>query len=99
VRNRKVTRRERTFASSISGETGGLSEREPPPLRGPLLWESRPEVRGATSCCRIIATQQARFQTPRFTKASSWCCGESKNQVKSCFVRKKKELKKSMLDE
>jgi hypothetical protein len=43
----------RTFASSISGETGGLSEREPPPLRGPLLCESRPEVSGATSCCKL----------------------------------------------
>ena len=60
-RNKKVTRQERTFASSISGETGGLSEREPPPLRGPLLCESRPEVSGATSCCRM-ATQQACFR-------------------------------------
>ena len=39
-----------TLTSSISeGETGGLSVKEP--LRGPLLWESLPEVRGDTSCC------------------------------------------------
>jgi hypothetical protein len=37
--------------SSISeGETGGLSVKEP--LRGPLLCESLPEVRGDTSCCK-----------------------------------------------
>jgi hypothetical protein len=41
-----------TLVSSISGETGGLSESEPPPLRGPLLWESRPEVSGDNSCCK-----------------------------------------------
>jgi hypothetical protein len=35
--------------SLISGETGGLSESNPPQLRGPLLWESWPEVSGTTS--------------------------------------------------
>lgn len=40
-----------TLGSSISeGETGGLSVREP--LRGPLLCDSLPEVRGDTSCCK-----------------------------------------------
>jgi len=62
--HQKVTRQELTFASSISGETGGLSEREPPPLRGPLLCESRPEVSGATSCCRVATPQPtSAFQT------------------------------------
>lgn len=43
--------RTQTLESSISeGETGGLSVREPP-FNGPLLWESRPDVRGETSCC------------------------------------------------
>jgi hypothetical protein len=40
-----------TLVSSMSGEMGGLSESEPPPLRGPLLWEMRPEVSGDTSRC------------------------------------------------
>lgn len=48
--------KKKTLASSISeGETGGLSVKEPQlwvPLRGPLLWESLPEVRGDTSCCK-----------------------------------------------
>jgi hypothetical protein len=35
-----VARQELTFASSISGKTGGLSERESPPLSGPLLCEN-----------------------------------------------------------
>ena len=41
----------RTLLSSTSGEKGGWSESEPPPFRGPLLWERRPEVSGKTSCC------------------------------------------------
>ena len=44
-------RKRETLLSSISeGETGGLSVKEP--LRGPLLCESLPEVRGDTSCCK-----------------------------------------------
>jgi hypothetical protein len=39
-RHEKVARQELTFASSISGKTGGLSERESPPLSGPLLCEN-----------------------------------------------------------
>lgn len=54
-RNKKRERERKTLTSFWSeGETGGLSESELPlwpPLRGPLLWERRPEVRGDTSCC------------------------------------------------
>jgi hypothetical protein len=39
-RHEKVVRQELTFALSISGVTGGLSEREPPPLSGLLLCEN-----------------------------------------------------------
>jgi hypothetical protein len=39
-RHEKVARQELTFTSSISGETGGLSKRELPPLSGPLLCEN-----------------------------------------------------------
>ncbi|BAT17971.1 Os12g0604300, partial [Oryza sativa Japonica Group] len=46
--------------SSTSGETGGLSESEPPPLRGPLLCERRPEVSGDTSCdCDMILSMMS----------------------------------------
>ena len=70
----KVARQELTFTSSISGETGGLSEREPPPLRGPLLCESRPEVSGATSCCRVGTHSKSawfRHQEPGFRERCS----------------------------
>jgi len=78
--HQKVTRQELTFASSISGETGGLSEREPPPLRGPLLCESRPEVSGATSCCRIAThSQQACFRH----QESGFRKGDSRNKKKT----------------
>lgn len=62
-----------TLASSISGETGGLSESEPPPLRGPLLWESRPEVSGDTSCCSPAKqeTHQLRIQYPQSPEKQS----------------------------
>jgi hypothetical protein len=47
---RKVKREKITLRSSISeGETGGLSERDPP-FNGPLLCDNRPDVRGDTSC-------------------------------------------------
>jgi hypothetical protein len=50
-RERERERERETLVSSISeGETGGLSVKEP--LRGPLLCESLPEVRGDTSCCK-----------------------------------------------
>jgi hypothetical protein len=39
-----------TLVSLLSGETGRLLESEPPPLRGPLLWEMRREVSGDASC-------------------------------------------------
>lgn len=48
---RRRQSKKETFTSSISeGETGGLSVKEP--LRGPLLCESLPEVRGDISCCK-----------------------------------------------
>jgi hypothetical protein len=50
-KERERERERETLVSSISeGETGGLSVKEP--LRGPLLCESLPEVRGDTSCCK-----------------------------------------------
>lgn len=53
-----------TFASSISGETGGLSVMEPPPVRGPLLCESLPDVSGATSCTHLQHHELISGSTP-----------------------------------
>ena len=42
------------MSSMSEGETGGLSDRDPPlwpPFKGPLLWDKRPDVSGDTSCC------------------------------------------------
>jgi hypothetical protein len=49
VAGEKERERETLLSSISDGETGGLSVKEP--LRGPLLCESLPEVRGDTSCC------------------------------------------------
>jgi hypothetical protein len=43
-------------------ETGGLLEGKPLLLRGPLLWENRPEVSGDTSCCSQRKQQTHRLQ-------------------------------------
>jgi hypothetical protein len=77
--------------SSISGETGGLSESDPPPLRGPLLWESRPEVSGDTSYVQV-QTSEARklvslkFSTPVVVGNKNQSCNRSSRYEHQTFV-------------
>ena len=56
--------------SSISGDTGGLSESDPPPLRGPLLWESRPEVSGDTSYVQVQPSEARKLSQPQIQHTS-----------------------------
>jgi len=63
-------RRRDTLVSSISGETGGLSESDPPPLRGPLLWESRPEVSGDTSYVQVQPSEARKLSQPQIQHTS-----------------------------